>query len=473
MRIGDMDRVQSHLSFPLQSLSFSGSKCACRGASVGLALAMASVLHMLGVSGGMARSPPAFAKAKRKAAAAKAKTQAAVNAKARGKAIVRRASSIPLLCMNARELGSSAAARELGSSVAAQELGSSEGANELGSSAAAKELGSSVAAQELGSSAAAGADELGSSDSDADELGSSAAAAQGLGSSPLGSSAAAAEVPGNSPAAADVPGSSGVAAEVPGSSAAAAEGLGSSAAAPVTGSLTIPTNPSGRPGFVFCGKCRQEVPAFRAQLTGKSSGSWKCNGCNCRITQLNRAFGSWPPPEFCTLSSEAQASFYRSAHSLVDSKKVTNLAKATLEKIFTQRFIESSGGSYLPLSVYQQQGYDSGKIEKDCHDYLEHPVLGRVYRVAILSKLTENANETRNVQTLLAEGKRKLEKMKEAKKQLQEEKEKQQKKDDSSSSSSSSSISSSSSESSSDDDDGKDKKKKQRRRRRKRRRSLL
>ena len=66
-----------------------------------------------------------------------------------------------------------------------------------------------------------------------------------------------------------------------------------------------------------------------------------------------------------------------------------NLATAVLERIFTQRFIESSGGSYLPLSVYAREGYDAKQIQKECKDTMIHPVLGLCYRVAIFSKRTE------------------------------------------------------------------------------------
>lgn len=266
-----------------------------------------------------------------------------------------------------------------------------------------------------------------------------------------------------------------------GSASSVAEGLGSGdlglgaivAIHNKTGSTTIPPpGTSSFPGFVFCTKCRQEVPVHRAQLSGKSAGSWKCNACNCRMTQLNRAFGCWPPPEFGELSPKDQATFYKGANMLVDSKKVVNLAKCLLERIFSQRFVESSGGSYLPLSVYARDGYDVDRIAKECKDTMVHPVLGLVYRVAIFSKKSENESETRSVQSLLAQGKRKSQMAKEMKQQRQQEqhqeptKTKKTSKTSSSSSSSNNSSettsnSSSSSSDSSTDDDKKNKKAKQ------------
>ena len=74
---------------------------------------------------------------------------------------------------------------------------------------------------------------------------------------------------------------------------------------------------------------------------------------------------------------------------MINCRKVVDLAKSTLEKVFTQRFVESSEGSYLPLSVYEKQGYDIEQISKQCNDFMEHPVLGRVYRVVILAKASQ------------------------------------------------------------------------------------
>ena len=243
-------------------------------------------------------------------------------------------------------------------------------------------------------------------------------------------------------------------------------GIASASTSGDAGSKWIPPPPlTATLGAVFCTKCRQEVQVFRAQLHAKSAGTWKCNACNVRIVQLHRAFGSWPPPEFRDLNEDDQAVFYKNAHSLLSCDKVVNLATAVLERIFTQRFIESSGGSYLPLSVYAREGYDAKQIQKECKDTMIHPVLGLCYRVAIFSKRTEQEHTDRSVQTLLAEGKQKIVMAKDKKKRekgqqehtdeeqprKQSKKHKNAKKPRSTSSSSNSSTSASTSSSSSSD----------------------
>ena len=70
-----------------------------------------------------------------------------------------------------------------------------------------------------------------------------------------------------------------------------------------------------------------------------------------------------------------------------------NNARAIKEKIsFLMRRHETwekryqSGGSYLPLSVWATQGYDTQRIERLSRpeDIMEDHVLGKVYRVPIL-----------------------------------------------------------------------------------------
>ena len=38
----------------------------------------------------------------------------------------------------------------------------------------------------------------------------------------------------------------------------------------------------------MCCKCHRELDTYRAQITGKCRGSWKCNVCNTRYSQLQR-----------------------------------------------------------------------------------------------------------------------------------------------------------------------------------------
>ena len=82
-----------------------------------------------------------------------------------------------------------------------------------------------------------------------------------------------------------------------------------------------------------------------------------------------------------------------------------NNARAIKEKIiFLMRRHETwekryqSGGNYLPLSVWQTQGYDTSRIERLSRpeDIMEDHVLGKVYRVPVLG-VWENGTRGRSI----------------------------------------------------------------------------
>ena len=133
----------------------------------------------------------------------------------------------------------------------------------------------------------------------------------------------------------------------------------------------------------ICQKCNCECDPLVARLTSKMAGTWVCKVCHCRQAQLSRMTGAFPNAEFKQLSAEEQAMFWKSIKPLADSANL----RGHLVEILVKRRVDSLTsiitGSYLPLSVYKQQGYDTDQIEQHCSDVKDHAVLGRVYRVAI------------------------------------------------------------------------------------------
>ena len=176
---------------------------------------------------------------------------------------------------------------------------------------------------------------------------------------------------------------------------------------PVVG-LEVPTM-ARQDKKIFCSKCKTEVDPLRAQITGKSSGSWRCNVCNTRIVQLNRAFGEWPPAEFHLLSDTEQSDFYKKVKACINSKKLIEETEICLERVYIEKHSLGCVGKYLPLSVYEKKGYDIDDIQRNCKDIKEHPVLGQTYRVGVISQEDISENSTRAIQALLAQGKRKKE----------------------------------------------------------------
>ena len=143
----------------------------------------------------------------------------------------------------------------------------------------------------------------------------------------------------------------------------------------------------------LCGKCGYEVDPFRAQIKTKGSQNFICNGCNSRCASLSRNLGTWPP-EFKLLSPDDQQKFWRD---LANGRNVEQLRMTlvdTLVRTRTDRIKAEIGGSYLPLSVYERHRFTTADVEQNCHDFKEHAVLGKVYRVAIESLARSSVEET-------------------------------------------------------------------------------
>ena len=150
-----------------------------------------------------------------------------------------------------------------------------------------------------------------------------------------------------------------------------------------------------------CSKCCNEVDPFRAQIRSKTHSSavpkWVCNTCNSRLASLSRSFGGWPVQEYTELSDEAQLEFWKSIST--PGVTIASMKSKLLERVVKQRTEKVKAeiaGSWLPLSVYAAQGYDTTLIEKNCvgDNIRDHPMLGKTYRVPISSLSRSAAEET-------------------------------------------------------------------------------
>jgi hypothetical protein len=160
------------------------------------------------------------------------------------------------------------------------------------------------------------------------------------------------------------------------------------------------------PGLVLsqptCKRCKLPVDLDKCQATGKNLNVWKCNKCNTKYTQLIKIFGGWPPAEWSGISPLEEEKFWKS--DVTGKAAVEDQVKATLEtltKTRTESNITAVGGEYQPLSWYKRQGYDTSRIENNCKDTSEHPILGPCYRVAITGS-HEKTDESTSRATVLS-----------------------------------------------------------------------
>ena len=123
----------------------------------------------------------------------------------------------------------------------------------------------------------------------------------------------------------------------------------------------------------ICTKCKLE-----RQVEG--SGPWSvCKRCNCKRSTLSQLFGYWPVDLFTALPEQQQIAFWRA-----ETKNRFDIQNALVKEVVDQREEEqrtSVGGTYLPLDVWEQRGFDVAKIKAQCKDTEEHPILGTTYNV--------------------------------------------------------------------------------------------
>ena len=149
--------------------------------------------------------------------------------------------------------------------------------------------------------------------------------------------------------------------------------------------------------WVVCSYCNEKTEMTRCRLTSKTQATFKCNKCYSTTTTLNRFLGAGVAQTLQKIPPAEREQFFKFARE--------NNAGAIKEKItFLMRRHETwekryqSGGSYLPLSVWATQGYDTQRIERLSRpeDIMEDHVLGKVYRVPVLG-VWENGTKGRSI----------------------------------------------------------------------------
>lgn len=115
-----------------------------------------------------------------------------------------------------------------------------------------------------------------------------------------------------------------------------------------------------------------------------------CKKCHCKCVQLSKVFGSWPPECFKVLNDTEKHEFFNNIKELSDSKSLV---------AYTERYLkmetESAQGvndnvKYLPLCVWKSRGFSAKKVKLST-DTQEHPVLGKLYGLALSSKFSNQA----------------------------------------------------------------------------------
>ena len=160
-------------------------------------------------------------------------------------------------------------------------------------------------------------------------------------------------------------------------------------------------------GKVRCELCGQMTHYARCRSISKNAGTWRCHICGVRHVQLRRIAGVWPFASFAELAANKREDFYKRIAALGCKEIAKELETLVTEESLHDYFKE--GGRFLPLSVYERDGYDVEAIKKNTNakDIMQHPVLGTVYRVSILDSGVQGFKGTRKTTKASASGAKK------------------------------------------------------------------
>ena len=123
---------------------------------------------------------------------------------------------------------------------------------------------------------------------------------------------------------------------------------------------------------VLCQKCRAEVVLDmndrRKPYKTKEGWFLKCILCNRTCSAMSRRFGSWPIASFQTFDEQEQLQFYEDAKHAKSSDELLNklIDHASRKNVEFERNTRIS--EFLPLSVWQKQGWNPEVIEREAQE---------------------------------------------------------------------------------------------------------
>ena len=145
---------------------------------------------------------------------------------------------------------------------------------------------------------------------------------------------------------------------------------------------------------VRCGRCGDLLDPFKMQISNKSKGSWRCRKCNTRGVQMSKTGEFKKMSEaFEGMSEEAKNEFWKGTHKL-SPKQLEEFCQTTISTTMTETKVTRRAGEYLPLTVYEQRGFDPVTIADKCLDFVDDPILGRCYRLMLLGGANESSRST-------------------------------------------------------------------------------
>jgi hypothetical protein len=147
---------------------------------------------------------------------------------------------------------------------------------------------------------------------------------------------------------------------------------------------------------VQCALCGSMCALSKVRVFKKSNGTWKCLRCGVTVTTCYKQFGG-VPAELGEISKERLQDFYKKAHDIHLRLDLPGLVQQfSICKQKTDEKFYANQGEFLPLKVWKTRGFSARSIREGCkpEDKRVCPVLGEVYRVAIMSSGSQGLETT-------------------------------------------------------------------------------
>jgi hypothetical protein len=162
---------------------------------------------------------------------------------------------------------------------------------------------------------------------------------------------------------------------------------------PTTPQPAVPWLPSSSStldvmNYARCCKCQMILPPPTGvtRLRQKCKGVNICLVCNTRQVQANRVLQEMNVmSRFKNLDKDARSEFWKAVRNNGGKANIRAMVKETFKKYEKHEKKTTASGAYQPISWYEKQGYDGDVIRNRCTDSVEHPILGKCYRLEILS----------------------------------------------------------------------------------------
>lgn len=154
----------------------------------------------------------------------------------------------------------------------------------------------------------------------------------------------------------------------------------------------------------YCYWCGQHCKEVR--LTSKSKNKWKCRKCAYVDTCLHRKFGTIAFTS--TWAKEEKTSFYRDCRDS-SAGDITLKAETVAKRYKIAESYFEGKGEFLPLSVWAAKGYDAAMIAANSalEDQHDDPVVGRVYRLRVISTGDRQTEGEQNTHMMMASSRNK------------------------------------------------------------------